>query len=290
MEDLKKRVRQLRAGKPVGTLTYNGGNSVRDERGAIFRIQSIDQVAADQVRRRIYMQQREGRKAGFVFCVMPRVRYVAEVLTATQCGFLLVLSTYMDYDGRLVRSERDHTPLKQRDMLDILQLKKTQKSAVSKFIKAAISYGIMYQDEEGAYYIAPGVHFKGKNREGAEVVRAYNTQVRALAAVNKAQHVGFVYKLLPYMHKATNMLCSNPNELEPQKVEKLRRKDLAQLTGVHEDSISRIIRAMQLDGKPVFAKITTATDGTFYMLNPAIFRRADEVAYDVTARAIFAIQ
>lgn len=284
MEDLKKRVRQLRAGRPVGTLTYNGGNSVRDERGVIFRIQPSESEAQ---RRRMYAQKMAGRKAGFVFCVMPSMRYVGQVLTASQCCYLLVLSTYMDYEGRLVRSERDHTPLRQRDMIDALQLKRTQKSAVSKFVKAALNYGIMQRDEDGAYRIAHGVHFRGKNQDGADVVRAYNTQVRALAAANKAQHVGFVYKLLPYMHKTSNILCSNPDELEPSKVAKLRRKDLAQLTGVHEDSISRVIRSMQIEGRPVFAKITTATNGTFYMLNPAIFRRADDVAYDITARTIF---
>lgn len=288
-KDLAQQVRQLKAGKPVGVLTYHGGNSARDERGVIFRVQSYDQLEADQVRRRIFKQRMEGRKAGFTFNAMDGMKYVGQTLSTAQCGYLLILASYLNYDGVLVRSERDYTPLKQSDMIEILHLKQTQSSTVSNFVNAALNYGIMSRDEKGAYSIAPHVHFKGKNREGVAVVRAYIAQLRLLADTNKPDHIGFIYKLLPYMHKTTNVLCANPDELEPALIQKLTRQDLAAITGVHVDSISRVIRSMKIAERPVFAKITTATDGTFYMLNPEIFRRADSADYDPTARAIFGL-
>ena len=279
--DLRRRLNKLQGGAPVGTLSYKGGKHAVDERGVFYRVQSLEEIE----RRRMFMQRAEGRKAAFTFNGMNMMKYVGSVLSAAQCGYLLTLSTYVNYSGQLVRSERDHSPIKQVHMIELLGLKPSQKSTVSDFVAAALNYGIMTFD--GSHYsIANELHFKGK-AEG-DVVRAYVTQLRSLAQNNKPEHIGFIYKLLPYVHKTSNVLCSDPNELDFTRIQRLTRNELAAAANVKPTYVSKAAKAMTVDGLSVLAKITTA-QGTFYMLNPTLFRRADVNEYDAATRAIFGL-
>lgn len=284
--DLQQRIQRITTGEPVGQLDNYGNGYAKDSRGFLFYVESAEQR---EVKRRVSKQNAEGRKEGFVFNVMDNMAYVGDVLTSAQCGYLLVLSTYINYHGVIVISERNEAPMSQSDMLNALKLKETQRSTLTDFLATCADYGIITKDTEG-YTIKDGFHFKGKNANSDNVVRSYITRLREMASVHKPEEVGFLYKLIPYIHKTSNMLCENPNELSPPKVVKLNRKQLAEVTGVNVSYVSRATRTMIYNGKSVFAKITTATDGTFYMLNPSIFRRADRYDYDETTRGIFGIE
>lgn len=282
--DLTQRVHRALSGAPIGIIEYHSGNYGRDEQGRVFYIESVEQR---EERQRIGKQRGEGRKENFVFNVMENLPFVASTLTSAQCGYLLVLSTYITYEGLIVKSERDLTPMAQVDMLKALSLRESQRSTLTDFLTVCIDFGIIRKESEG-YFIADGFHTKG-TPPNDRVVRSYITKLREMASENKPEQIGFIYKLLPAIHKTTNMLCDNPNELQPSKVRKLNRKELAEMAGVSPTYVTTLTGKMTYKGKSVFAKITTPTDGTFYMLNPAIFRRADRTDYDVTTRGIFGI-
>jgi hypothetical protein len=105
-----------------------------------------------------------------------------------------------------------------------------------------------------------------------------------------AHDVGLLYRLIPFVHVDSNILCENPNEKNANAVVKFNRKTLAEAIGVTPQVISRATSRMIYEGKSVFAKVTTATDGTFYMLNPLIFRRSDRNDYDPTTKVIFGLR
>lgn len=220
----------------------------------------------------------------FIFNVMSNVPYVSSVLTAAQCGYLLVLSTYIDWDGRLIRSQKDKSALTNADIMQQLRIKER---AFYNFIGVCKGYGFIDQ-RDNAYYLSDGVSFKGSPQDTL-VVRSYITTLREMATENKPEHIGVLYKLFPYVSKYTNMLVANPEEADRKKRVKLKRKDIAEVTGLTADHITRITTTLIWRGKSVFASVTTPIDGRFYMLNPAIFRRADDVTYDNTTRDIFGI-
>lgn len=281
--DLTKKVRQLMSGAPIGTIERVSGNYGRDQQGRVYFIESVEQR---EIRERIGRQKREGRKEKFVFNVMDKMPYVGDVLTSAQCGYLLVLSTYVDYDGLIVTSERNGEAMSRNHMLSVLGLKESQRSTLSEFINACLCYGIMKETDDGLV-ISSAIHTKGKVST-PNVVRSYVTRLRDMARTNKPEHIGFLYKLIPHIHKHSNILCENPNEDIPSKRGKLNRKQIAEATGVSVGYVSRLTSTMTYNSRSVFAKITTATEGTFYMLNPQIFRRADRV-YDDTTREIFGL-
>jgi hypothetical protein len=279
-EDLSK----LLNGAPRGTITRTSGNYGYDETGKPFYIESVEQR---EVKRRMAKQKGEGRKESFFFSVMERMHYVSNVLTPAQCGYLLELTSHVNWAGLLVRSEKDSTPLAPIDMQKALNLTKSKRSSFTDFLDACLNHGIIKKRDEG-YYVEQGFHFRGRT-EGERVVRTYITQLREMYKEVSAHDVGLLYRLIPYIHVDSNILCENPNEKNGNEVVKFNRKTLAEAIGVTPQVISRATSRMIYDGKSVFAKVTTATDGTFYMLNPSIFRRADRDDYDPTTRVIFGL-
>lgn len=287
MNATQRKMKDVLSGAPKGVMDYFGNGLARDERGMVFKIESLAQVEA----RAKYAATQEaiengGRSASFVFNVMDNMGYVGNVLTSAQCGYLLVLSTYINYDGLLVTSERGN-PMTRTDMLAALQLRESQRSTLSDFLTTCINYGIIREEYDG-FAISSGFHFRGKMEE-INVAQSFITKLREMASENKPEHLGFIYKLIPYINKYSNSICANPNEQVPSRRHKLNRKQVAEVTGVSPAYVSRIISTMTYEGKSVFAKVSTATEGTFYMLNPTIFRRAIIKDYDNFTRDIFGI-
>lgn len=281
---LQRKLSNITSGAPIGTIEYYAHGYAKDERGFLYSVKSVEQ---EEIRKRIAKQRASGRKEKFVFTVMDNVDYVSNALTSAQCGYLLVLSTFINYNGLIVTSERDGEVMSRALMMTALGLRDTQRSTLSEFITACTNYGIIYE-KDGGYYISNGFHARGKT-DNSNVARSYIVRLREMAKVNKPEHIGILYKLIPFINKYSNVLCENPNEVVPSKRKKLNRKQLSEITGVSTSYITRLTTSMVFNNKSVFAKVTTATDGTFYMLNPTIFRRADRVDYDDTTREIFGI-
>lgn len=249
-----------------------------------YHIRTDAQAAAA----REYFERREQRNTGsgaqFIFNIMSNVPHVSSVLTAAQCGYLLVLSTYIDWEGRLISGQKDKKALTNEDIMDLLRIKER---SFYRFMRLCRNYGFIEQRDD-AYYVSSGVGIKGSPQDN-RVVRSYISTLREMAAENKPENVGVLYKLLPYISKYTNMLVSNPEESVRERRIKLKRKDIAEISGMTPYHVTRITTTMVWRGKSVFASVSTPIDGRFYMLNPAIFRRADDVNYDDTTRDIFGI-
>lgn len=283
-QKLNEDISVLLSGAPRGQITRTSGNYGYDETGKPFYIESLEQR---EIRRRKARQKGEGRKESFFFSVMERMHYVTSVLTPAQCGYLLVLTSHVNFDGLLVRSEKDSTPMTPTEMQNALNLPKSKRSTFTDFLDACLNHGIIKREESG-YYVEQGFHFRGKTG-GERVARTYITQLREMYKEVSAHDIGLLYRLIPFIHVDSNILCENPNEKNENEIVKFNRKTLAEVIGVTPQVISRATSRMVYDGKSVFAKVTTATEGTFYMLNPSIFRRADRDNYDATTRMIFGI-
>src|SRR6185312_7763619 len=102
MSILREKVASLASGAPRGTMDYVGNGYARDASGKVYRVKSLEQEEAE---RRYAQQGGKGREEKFFFNGMERLDYVIEALTTAQCGYLLMLSSYIDFDGLIIRSE-----------------------------------------------------------------------------------------------------------------------------------------------------------------------------------------
>jgi hypothetical protein len=232
----------------------------------------------DEAFRRI--QAKEGRKSEFTFGNMLNIPEVIAKIDDKHCGHLLYLQTYIDYKGVLVKSSRDKVPMNKHDMQAVLGV---QKSAFYEFYNAMIDHAIIFKEGE-IYRINPEYHFRGTT-DNIFVIKTFSAKVRALYTARNASKLGFVYKLLPFIHLETNTVCANPFEQSVDAIVQLSKKEIADLTGVSEKTVYSYLRKMKLGDEFVFAEIRRGNT-KYYKLNPFIFYRKNGQP-DATLREMF---
>lgn len=229
-----------------------------------------------------YRKYLNGRSEEFFMNVTHEMRKTAEQLTPAQSGYLIMLASYIDFDG-IITCRKE--PASTADMMRLLRLEK-KRSTFYDFLSVCMDNGYI-AEKDGEYIVNRSIHFRGK-AGNVRYVRAYSVRLRALYEEVGAHNLGILYRMIPFIHYSANILCENPNERKPSKIRKLNQKQIAEAVGVDSVTIRRACSRMTFRGKSVFAKITTATDGTFFMINPQIFRRKD-FEYSAEVRATFGI-
>jgi hypothetical protein len=225
--------------------------------------------------------RRKQRQRDFTFSNMLNIPEVIAKIDDKHCGHLLYLQTFINYDGVLVKPNRDKTPMTKHDIQDVLGL---QKTSFSEFFKAMIGNEIIFAEPNGHYRINPLYHFRGTT-DNSYVIKSFTAKVRALYSPRNANKLGFIYKLLPLVHLETNTVCSNPFEPNVENIVQLSKKDIANITGVSEKTVYTYLRKMKLGDEFVFAEIRRGNT-RYYKLNPFIFYRKNGQP-DATLREIF---
>ncbi|WJH34279.1 winged helix-turn-helix domain-containing protein [Paenibacillus sp. CC-CFT747] len=207
-----------------------------------------------------------GRAREFVFTDMVEIRAVIEVLNETDCGRLLFLQTFVERNtNRLVKGKK---PMSKRDLKDTLGL---DDKSFRSFFDAMACYEIIISSSDGSYAINAQFHFSGKT-DNTKVIKSFSTRVRDLYRKYDPRDLGFIYKLLPFVHYWTNTICRNPNELEIERIEALSKKEIAEITGMDESTVYRKISRLQFDDMFVLAEVKRGKE-RFYKLNPFVFYR-----------------
>lgn len=219
-----------------------------------------------------------GRQREFTFGNMLNIPEVVARIDDKYCGYLLYLQTYINYAGTLVSSADD--PMTRADIQKALGL---ADRAFKSFIKAMVDNEIIAH-ENGCYCVNPAYHFKGKT-ENKHVIKTFTTKVRSLYNVRNANKLGFIYKLLPFIHFETNTVCVNPYEMQVELITQLSKQDIAEITGVSEKTVYTYLRRMKLGDEYVFAEIRRGKH-RYYKLNPFIFYRRNGEP-DATLREMF---
>ncbi len=230
------------------------------------RVTNIKQAASYRA-----ILERKGRQRDFTFGNMLNMPEVVSKIDDKYCGYLLYLQTYIDYDGSLM--DRD----------DIQRVLGLGRSAFFAFMKAMQDSEII-EEKDGKYYVNQAYHFKGAT-SNKHVIKSFTHKVRKLYTVRSAKKLGFIYKLLPYIHFETNTVCANPYEKDVKNIRQLSKAEIAELTGVSEKTVFNYLRRMKLGDEFVFAEIRRGNT-RYYKLNPFIFYRKNGEP-DATLREMF---
>lgn len=187
---------------------------------------------------------------GFIFAVFEMSKEFnrhAEVLTQADLSRLIVLGTYLNYNGVLIF---DNARLvKKSNMNEILGL---GKSAYTEFYTKLISLGILMVVED-KLYINRGYLFKGeigRHRSTAvdkQYTRVYIDTVRALYNQTPSRShklLGMLFRLIPYINKEWNIVSHNPNETLLEAVKPMTLGELTTTLGYDSDNASKLKRDM----------------------------------------------
>jgi hypothetical protein len=252
-------------------------NMINTETGEMRSFEDFQSTKRNQAQG--YEKQREGRSHDFTFTHMENIPKVIGAIKDKHCGYLLYLQCFISYeDGKLTRSKQ---PMTKRDIQDVVGLKK---SAFNEFFRDMTDNGIIYRNVDDSYSVNSAYHFKGKTAD-PNVIKSFTAKVRELYTGRNANKLGFIYKLLPYVHLETNTVCANPYERDVEDIAQLSKQEIADLTGVSEKTVYSYLRKMKLGDEYVFAEIRRGNE-RYYKLNPFIFYRK-KGRPDATLREMF---
>lgn len=158
--------------------------------------------------------------------IIVRVKFIpdADEVTAANLGRLVYLSTYCDYNNRLMLTE--NRTMSRRDLPEVLNLgeRKTRD-----FIHDMDEY-IKFNDD--GIYISDDFLYRGekKERKYNHKMKLFNKSVQDLYKSLKPKnhkYFGFIIQLLPYVNRKYNIICKNPDEVDIDKIESMSLTDIA---------------------------------------------------------------
>lgn len=192
----------------------------------------------------------------------------------------ILLSTYVNYkDNKLMKTER--TPLKEKDLKDILKLSKSEYSKTMNALKSAnllyIENDLIYINKE---YVSKGkITKRGKVSVDDEFSKIFIEGVRNLynsVSRKEDKHIGVVFKLLPYVNKYYNILCDREyiNYDVLSDIKPLKTSEIGKLLNLGRKKTLETLMLSRLDDMPVFLgviKENTTLENIHYYINPCLY-------------------
>lgn len=219
-------------------------------------------------------------KRHFSFAFMENIKELIPKLSNVHLGYLLKLQCYMEFGTGVLIGEDGKGMTKKIEIQSALNI---SKDVNKRFSKALEDNGVL-EKVNGKYRVNPAYHFRGKIKEEM-VIKLFTTTLKQLCEVLKPAEIGFLYKLLPYIHYETNMICFDPNVIEPYDIEFLNVKAIAQLIGMEEKKVSTLLT--KLRKASIVAEVRRENKkNIFFVLNPYVFYRKSGFPDD-TLRGMF---
>jgi hypothetical protein len=210
----------------------------------------------------------------FSFADMQHIKEVISNISTVHCGYLLILQCFMEYrTGKLT--------LKRKEMPKAVG---TSESTFIRFWNEVRSHGIVIE-KKGEYYVNPRFHFRSEAKSD-RVIKLFTTTLKQLRNDLKPAELGFLYKLLPYVHFETNMICADPFTA-PEDIQFLNKSQIAELVEMEEKKTSKMLDKLRKSG--VIAETIRGEDKRvrLFTLNPYVFYRRKGQPDD-TLRNMFA--
>ena len=156
---------------------------------------------------------------------------------------MVYLCTYMDYEGKLMMSKR--TPMRRKDLEGILGLSHAQ---TWRFFCEVKERGYLTEDDAGNLIPDKNKFKRGKFKRSVIWFQVYIKGVRSLYnATDAGQHkqIGALFSLLPFINTEYNMLCSNPDEKEFDRVNIMNLRQFCEAIGYDPKNLKRKIEELR---------------------------------------------
>lgn len=186
---------------------------------------------------------------------------------------LIYLATYIDYNDReenVLVSHGENNKLEYLTKKDIREIMGLSDSIFKKFLNDMKNNNLIWE-VNNKFYISNEYFNKGKSSfDKRKYTRIFiNTTRELYKGCSTRQHkkLSYVFQLIPFLNYETNVLCSNPTEIDKEKLEKLSLKEICKLLGISTDAKSMFRFEHDL------YKITiTIDDKKYYMFSRVIVK------------------
>lgn len=207
---------------------------------------------------------------------------------------LIYLATYIDYNDReenvLVKHGQNNKIeyLTKKDIKEIMGLSKT---TFNDFIRNLKDNELLFEAND-KFYITTKYFSKGKsNFDKKKYTRIFiNTTRELYKGCSTRQHtkLSYVFQLIPFLNYETNILCSNPNEVNKDELNRLGLNDICELLGLstHKNAMSKFENDLYKisiningDNYHMFTRVITKGEyhNDYFLINPNIIWNGSNV-------------
>ena len=198
---------------------------------------------------------------GFVFLfyqINKSMQQYTNNLTKSDITRLLYLTTYISFESNQIKYDNGRL-ISDDDMMKLLRLKKRQ---YNEYISKLVDNNILYIDANNNKYINDNICWSGnintkqlKSRD-INYTRLFKKTVRQLydnATVREFPRLSIIYMILPYVNLYTNIVCHNPDEIDPSLIKPLTLSELAaKLNYAKYDKLKDAMYKTIIDNQYVF--------------------------------------
>ena len=220
---------------PAVTLTVPAGTTVRtpDE-------QRAGREALERKRGKYFSGKNENEGGKFYF--IPSTENFEGLLPASAAR-MVYLCTFMNYDERLMLSER--TPMKSGDLEEVLGLSHAQ---TWRFLCEVTEKGYLWEDGEGNLRPDQIRFRRGRLTKNGGWYRIYCKGVQSLyRAADSGQHkqIGALFSLIPFVNVEHNVLCHNPGEKNFDKIQFMNLRQFCKAIHYNVNGLKRKLRELR---------------------------------------------
>ncbi|MFK4427939.1 hypothetical protein [Bacillus sp. RC51] len=197
----------------------------------------------------------------FTFTEMLNIKQVMPMLNSKELGCFLLMQVYIDYDNILNLSNVAKKPMTESDLGQILQIKskRTLDALLSKlenlsliFRDSVTKYGKKHEAIyiNDTYCFRKDVHSKYNNKKTDQAVKLFMDSLQEVFVEGniKPADIGFMYKIIPYIHYDNNLLPLDPFKRDITKVTGLPINELAVMLDISREEISKKLGSMKWNG------------------------------------------
>lgn len=159
----------------------------------------------------------------------------------TNISRLIYLATYIDYNDREENVLIDYecnNKIKYLSKKDIKTLMGLSDATFSRFINDLKKHNLLFEAND-KFYISNEYFSKGKSSfDKKKYTRIFIDTTRMIyknTPTRQHKKLSYVFQLIPFLNYETNILCSNPNEVCRDRLNKLGLKDLCEMLGLSDN-------------------------------------------------------
>lgn len=186
-----------------------------------------------------FLKRGASDELGYFFFVLASEQF--SDLSPEMVTRLIFLNTFAGYDNRLMLTER--TPMRRKNLESVMDV---SKSTVKRFWKKVCPNYI--KEDKNGLMITNNLIFKKNKLQRKEYIpyqKFYIESVRKLYSTTDTsnhKHLGYIFKLLPFINIEYNLICRNPLETDIDQIELISIADFCNMIGFNIVHLNRLLR------------------------------------------------
>lgn len=197
-------------------------------------------------------------------------------LTESEKLRLIFFSTFSNYEGYLsiVGKGNRSEYLNKRKLMEISGMKTRTFNST---YKSLIDNELLIE-ENGKIKVNRIIANKGKvQNKSNEYARVFAKTVQTLflnCRQDEHKILYYLFKILPFVHLETNIVCENPLECDISLIKSKDMKQICDIIGYQRNNSSRLfneIKNLEIGNQPAFGMFTTKYGNNKLMVNPRLY-------------------